>query len=197
MESVKVSPWAPLALSILVGLWSCSSDEPVGSVNTTEPVSGETSNTSETGSAFVTGGDITNALASSRSGDCTTYANTYFSSVTNVFDGNSYAGEVAISVSGGKCIFASNAIPNHDMGDGGSFAHTVVAQDVTYEITTSPTMAATPTTNIWKASVALLNGGKVDILPAACYDVSAQAGDLGRVRMGLESVVEARAGTLG
>ncbi len=184
MESVKVSPWAPLALSILVGLWSCSSDEPVGSVNTTEPVSGETSNTSETGSAFVTGGDITDALASSRSGDCTTYANTYFSSVTNVFDGNSYAGEVAISVSGGKCIFASNAIPNHDMGDGGDFAHTVVAQDVTYEITTSPTMAATPTTNIWKASVALLNGGKVDILPAACYDVSARAGDLGREMIG-------------
>ena len=34
-------------------------------------------------SAFVTGGDITNALASSRSGDCTTYANNYFGKCPN------------------------------------------------------------------------------------------------------------------
>jgi hypothetical protein len=57
------------------------------------------------------------------------------------------------------------------MGDGENvfFAQTILAQDVTYEITTSPTIAGTPTTNIWKANVVLLNGGKVDILPAACY----------------------------
>lgn len=61
-------------------------------------------------SSFVTGGDITNALASNRSADCTTYANDYFSSVTNVHDGNYYEGDVKISVSDGKCIFASNAI---------------------------------------------------------------------------------------
>jgi len=135
-------------------------------------------------SPFSTGGDITNALASSRSGDCTTYVNTYASSVTNVIDGNSYAGEVAISVSGDKCIFASNAIPNHDMGEGDDarFAHTIVAQDVTYEIPKAPTLAANPTYNIWKASVVILNGGKVDILPAACYDVGDD--DLGREKIG-------------
>ena len=121
-------------------------------------------------SPFVTGGDITNALASSRSGDCTTYANNYFSSVTNILDGNSYEGDVTISVSGGKCIFASNAIPNHDMGQDADFKSTVLAQDVTYEIAASPAKALSPTYNIWKASVVLLNGGIVDILPAACYD---------------------------
>ena len=146
-----------LTLSFSVGLWSCSSDEPVGS------------STSETSSAFVTGGDITGALASSRSGDCATYANNYTSNVTDLVSGRDFAGDVRISVSGGKCVFSTNAIPNHDMGEGGSFATPISEQSLTYEITMFPTKAAAFTTNIWKANVVLLNGGAVDILPAACY----------------------------
>ena len=133
-------------------------------------------------SAFVTGGDITNALASSSSGDCTTYANTYFSNVTDLVSGNSFSGDVTISVSGDKCVFNTNAISNHDMGEDGAFATPISEQSLTYEVTTSPVKAATPTTNIWKASVFLLNGGTIDILPAACYDVG--DGDLGREKIG-------------
>ena len=133
-------------------------------------------------SAFVSGGDITNALASSRSGDCATYVNTYFSSVIDLVSGNSFSGDVTISVSGDKCVFNTNAISNHDMGEDGAFATPISEQSLTYEVTTSPVKAATPTTNIWKASVFLLNGGTVDILPAACYDVGDD--NLGREMIG-------------
>ena len=120
-------------------------------------------------SAFVDGGDITNALASNRSGDCGMYINTYWSNVTDLVSGNPFSGLVTISVSGDKCVFNTNAIPNHDMGENGDFATPISEQSLTYEVTRSPVKAATPTTNIWKASVFLLNGGAVDILPAACY----------------------------
>ena len=119
--------------------------------------------------AFELGGDITGALAFSRLGDCTTYANNYVSEVTDLVSGNTFAGDVAISVSGGKCVFNTKAMPNHEMGEDRAFATSISEQSLTYEITTSPIKAAAPTENIWKASVVLLNGGAVDILPAACY----------------------------
>jgi hypothetical protein len=165
-------------------LMSCAEDDPIVGSSPTEDVQGSDTGSTPVGTsddsgpividtdlagAFVTGGDITNALASSRSGDCTTYVNTYFSSVTDLVSGNTFAGDVSISVSGGKCVFNTNAIPNHDMGDNGDFATPISEQSLTYEVTTSPVIAVTPTTNIWKASVFLLNGGAVDILPAACY----------------------------
>ncbi|MEE3234481.1 MAG: YHYH protein [Candidatus Latescibacterota bacterium] len=108
-------------------------------------------------------------MASSRSGDCATYANSYTSNVTDLITGKSFSGDVTISVSGSKCLFTTNAIPNHDMGEGGDFATAISTQNLSYEITTTPVQAGSPTTNIWKASVILLNGGTVDLLPAACY----------------------------
>ena len=157
---------------------TATSDEELSGGGEFEPIDVDADVTS----AFVTGGNITNALASSRSGDCTTFANNYFSEVTDLVSGNTFSGDVTISVSGGKCVFNTNAIPNHDMGEDGSFRTPISEQSLTYEVTTSPVKAATPTTNIWKASVFLLNGGAVDILPAACYDVGDEA--LGREMIG-------------
>jgi len=162
-------------------LISCSDDDSVvnsGPVETSETESDDDSvvhsgpvETSEAESAFVSGGDITNALATNRSGDCTTYANTYTSNVTDLTSGRDFSGAVTITVSGTKCVISSNGIPNHDMGEGVSFPNQISEVNQRYEIPSSPMIAANPTTNIWKASVVLLNGGVVDILPAACYDI--------------------------
>ena len=71
---------------------------------------------SEAASVFSTGGDITGATATNRSGDCTNYVNDYSSNVTYLQNNQTFTGDVSISVSGGKCVFSSNGIPNHDMG---------------------------------------------------------------------------------
>ena len=133
-------------------------------------------------SAFITGGDITNALATSRSGDCTTHANTFTSNVTDLTNGRDFSGAVTITVSGSKCVISSNGIPNHDMGEGASFPNQILEVSQRYEIPIEPVIAINSTTNIWKASVVLLNGGVVDILPAACYDVGNEP--LGREMIG-------------
>jgi hypothetical protein len=143
-----------------VDVSDCSSSDLNDSEAVSEP---------NTTGAFELGGDITGALAFSRLGDRTTYANNYVSEVTDLVSGNTFAGDVAISVSGGKCVFNTKAMPNHEMGEDRAFATSISEQSLTYEITTSPIKAAAPTENIWKASVVLLNGGAVDILPAACY----------------------------
>mgnify|MGYP001177102610 CR=1 FL=1 len=183
-----------MMMGLMAGVVGCGDDEdiPVASEtsanSTTEenPPDSENTTVSDTssvsGSPFSTGGDITNAMASSRSGDCTTYANSYFSNVTDLTTGTNFSGDLTISVSGGKCIFSSNGIVNHDMGEGASFPNTISEVNQTYRITTSPTIASNPTTNIWKTSVVYLNGGVVDILPAACYDVGNDA--LGREKIG-------------
>ena len=125
-------------------LSDCSSSD----LNDSESTDNEPDAEFNTTGAFETGGDITGALAFSRSGDCTTYANNYVSDVTDLISGNTLAGDVTISVSGSKCVFNTNAIPNHDMGEGGNFATSISAQNLSYEITTSPLKTATPTTNI-------------------------------------------------
>jgi len=165
------------ALLCTMALMSCTDDDSVvnsASADTSETdpiINPSPAGTSAIESAFVRGGDITNALATSRSGDCTTYANTYTSNVTDLNTGRNFSGDVSIIVSGSKCVFWSNGIPNHDMGEGTSFPNTISRVNQTYTIPSSPTIASSPTTNIWKNSVILLNGGVIDLLPAACYDV--------------------------
>ena len=149
-------PLISLTALFVINLYSCSSEKPVDNVNNSDDLSTDAL-------------DITDVLFSSRSGDCSTYAGEYFSKVANIKNGASYKGEIQISVKEDKCIFTVNAIPNHSFGEGGNFAHDVTAQNTTYEITTSPTKASTPTTNIWKGSVIFRNGVKVDLLAAACY----------------------------
>ena len=131
---------------------------------------------------FTGGGDITGAMATNRSGDCTNYVNDYSSNVTYLQNNQTFTGDVSISVSGGKCVFSSNGIPNHDMGEGGRFATPVSEVNETYEFTANPSFASSPDTDIWKGNVVLLNGGLIELLAAACYD---QGNDtLGREKIG-------------
>ena len=66
--------------------------------------------------------DITDAIFTRRDGSCADYASMYVSDVKDVQSGTSFAGDLTITVSGGTCIFETNAIPNHDFNDGGNFA---------------------------------------------------------------------------
>ena len=136
-------------------------------------------------SGFVAGGDITNALASNKSGDCETYVNNYTSSVIDLTTGKSFSGTVDISFNGDKCAVSSNGIPNHNMGEGGFFPNAISEVNQSYEFTSSPQIILEPIKNIWKVSVVLLNGGVVDILPAACYGVGNSL--LGREKVGCGS----------
>ena len=160
-----------LATALLFALSGCGDDEsttagpggnsdPAGAPN--EPV-GDTTDI-----------DITDALFSNRDGSCSAYANSYVSHVMDVQRGAAFAGALSISVSGGKCLFATNAIPNHDFNDGGSFAHTVSAQDVRYEVTATPTFAANASPLVLGDDALFLNGVKLDLLAAACYDVGSE-----------------------
>jgi len=126
--------------------------------------------------------DITNALFSSAAGSCASYANAYFSAVKDVQRGLSFDGDLTITVVGGKCVFATNAIPNHDFNDGGNFATPVSAQSARYEIPVMAVAAATPTPLEMGDDAIFLNGVKLDLLAAACYDVGSEP--LGREKIG-------------
>ena len=168
-----------LAVLLMISIFSCASDKGVENSDNLSGVIAEPNNMDAESDLAV---NITDALFSSRSGDCSTYANDYFSNVFNLQNGTAFKGELQISVSGGKCIFTTNGIPNHNFGEGGDFAHAVSAQNVSYEITASPTKAATATSRIWGDNAIFLNGVKVDLLAAACYGEG--SGGLGREQIG-------------
>lgn len=117
--------------------------------------------------------DITNKLLSNRSANCADYANQYQSSATDVNNQKDFKGSLSISVANGKCVFNTNAIPNHDFNDGErSFPNQVSEQDDTFEVTTNPTKAnAVTALSLLVDNALLLNGVKVDILAAGCFGV--------------------------
>ncbi len=115
--------------------------------------------------------DITGALFTNFAANCATYANCYVSLVVDVQNGSSFAGNLKITVDGDKCLFASNAIPNHDFNASGNFATLASAQEVSYEISAIPTTAASVTYLVLGDDAVFLNGVKLDLLAAACYDV--------------------------
>lgn len=126
--------------------------------------------------------DITDAIFVSRDGSCAAYANMYFSSVADVQRGIAFEGALTVTVSGGKCVFETNAIPNHDFNDGGRFATNVSSQNVRYEMTSSPEVASSVTELILGDNAIFLNGVKLDLLAAACYGVGRE--QLGREKIG-------------
>ena len=126
--------------------------------------------------------DITDLIFSNQDGNCTSYANTYLSDVADVQRSISFMGSLTITASGGKCLFETNAIPNHDFNNGGSFATAVSAQNARYEMTSSPEIAANPTELILGDDAIFLNGVKLDLLAAACYAVGREP--LGREKIG-------------
>lgn len=117
--------------------------------------------------------DITNAILQNTRANCGDYAAAYSSTVLDVNNGQQLMGNLQVEVSGGNCIFTTNAIPNHDLNDGTlNFANPVSAQNDTYTITASPAPESTSTPlSLTQDNAILLNGVKVDLLAAACFGV--------------------------
>jgi len=117
--------------------------------------------------------DITDAVFTNRSANCTDYVEQYQSNVLDVNNSVLFAGDLVIKVIGNKCIFQTNNIPNHDFNDGGqAFPNNVSAQNNSFEITTSPSFANVSTSiSLQTDNAILLNGVKVDLLAAACFGV--------------------------
>lgn len=118
--------------------------------------------------------DITNAILTNGSGNCADYAEQYSSNVLDVNNNAHFTGDLVISVLADKCIFKTNAIPNHDFNDGGrAFPNDVSEQDDEFEITTQPQLAAQTTAlSLQTDNAIMLNGVKVDVLAAGCYGIA-------------------------
>ena len=83
-----------------------------------------------------------------------------------------YVGDLIVSVQG-KCVFASNSIPNHDFNDGDqSFVTDVVGNEAHFEVPMNPEVNqyVTELSLQWDNAI-FLNGVKLDMLAAACYGV--------------------------
>ena len=117
--------------------------------------------------------NITNAILSNNSTNCDSYVASYTAQATDVARALIFIGNLSVEVNNGKCIFTTNAIPNHDFNDGGdAFPNNVSEQNDTFEITVSPSTSATPTTlSLTTDNAILLNGVKVDLLAAGCFGV--------------------------
>lgn len=118
--------------------------------------------------------DISNAILTNRSANCEEYRNSYTASATDISNGQLYMGALDISVENGKCVFFSNAIPNHDFNDGErGFVNAVVEQNAAFELAVSPTVNAISTElSLQRDNAIMLNGVKVDLLAAGCYGIA-------------------------
>jgi arylsulfatase A-like enzyme len=117
--------------------------------------------------------DITNVTLSSQSKNCVDYIEQFTSTVNDINKGVVFQGDLVISQIGDKCVFNTNAIPNHDFNDGGSaFPNDVSEQNDQFEITIAPTKASQVTRlSLQVDNAILLNGVKVDLLAAGCYGI--------------------------
>jgi len=117
--------------------------------------------------------DITNTILNNKSQNCVDYIEQFTSTVNDVNNAIVFYGDLSISQVGDKCIFQTNAIPNHDFNDGGSaFPNNVSEQNDLFEITTSPAIAIQTTEiSLQVDNAIMLNGVKVDLLAAGCYGI--------------------------
>lgn len=117
--------------------------------------------------------DITEAIFTNTSANCADYFNRYQSTAIDIDRSLSFDGSLEITLSGDKCKFTTNAVPNHNFNDGANaFAHNFSEQSLTYEVTSNPVAAGSATALTLNTDNAiLLNGVKLDILPAACFNV--------------------------
>ncbi|MCG8413181.1 MAG: YHYH protein, partial [Pseudomonadales bacterium] len=117
--------------------------------------------------------DISDALLTNRRPICSFYADNTFSSVRDVQRNLLFSGSLTITVDGSECVFDSNNIPNHDFNDGtASFATDVDERPTELRIPLEPTFANEPTQlSLVTDNAVFLNGVKLDLLAAACYNV--------------------------
>ncbi|GAD90523.1 MULTISPECIES: YHYH protein [Vibrio] len=118
--------------------------------------------------------DISDALLSNQSTSCDDYVGLYVSSANDIQRDMLFSGNVTIKSQESECSLTSNSIPNHDFNDqSASFATDVEAVSSEYSFAAFPSKNATPTgLSLATSEAILLNGVKVDLLAAACYNVA-------------------------
>ena len=117
--------------------------------------------------------DISDALLTNRRPNCSYYADNTFASVRDVTRNILFSGDVTITVEGDECVITTNNIPNHDFNDASAAFATNVAEVATeVRVPIEPSFAASTTAiSLEYDNAVLLNGVKVDLLAAACYNV--------------------------
>lgn len=134
--------------------------------------------------------DITNTIFTERSADCATYAEDYGASVLDIQNSANFNADVEITSDSNFCYFTSDAIPNHDFNDSSAdFGGEVAEQDITHTIARNPSFAASVTymTQETKNGI-MLNGVRLDIISAGCYDpTNPDADGNGNVTIGCQS----------
>ncbi|WP_197485230.1 MULTISPECIES: YHYH protein [unclassified Vibrio] len=118
--------------------------------------------------------DITDVRLTNQSGHCEDYVGQYVSSVNDIQRNLLFAGDVTITSNGSECSLKANAIPNHDFNDqSASFATDVAEQSKEYLFDIFPSKADTPSAlSLVMSEAVMLNGVKIDLLAAACYNVA-------------------------
>ena len=164
-------PFITLFVGLLV---SCSSDNDNAADNS--------------GSDSTVATDISNTIFTKRVANCGEYAAQYTSSVRDVGENTGFEGSLTITVANNKCIFSSNAIPNHDFNDGSrSFVTKVSERSGSYSVTLAPSVSASVTPlSLATDNAVFLNGVKLDLLAAACYGVGPDP--LGEEKIGCNDV---------
>lgn len=172
-------------------LFACgSSEDPASVVNQDDVISvieddsdeSAEDNNSEGDTPVLSDIDITDSIFTNMSGNCADYVQSYYSNVQDQSDSTYFTGDLVITLSGNDCVFESNAIPNHDFNLTGRFATDVSEQDDSYTIPSSPSIANASTDLALGESAVFLNGVKLDLLAAACYDVGDAS--LGKEKIG-------------
>ena len=142
---------------------------------TSEPSSDDTSSSEPSTEDTATSEeiDITDIVLDSRSGNCVEYVQSSISNVLDVKRDMAFSGSFVVTLASDKCLFSSNAIPNHDFNDGNAqFATGVSEKSISYEMVQSPTQETEATgLNLMYDNAIFLNGVKLDLLAAACYGV--------------------------
>jgi len=120
--------------------------------------------------------DITDAILNNRRAKCSYYADNLLSAVRDIKRNTLFNGSLSISVDAetSECVLSSNSIPNHDFNDStAAFATDVSAVNAEFRVPLEPTFAAEPTAiSLTYDNALLLNGVKVDLLAAACFNVA-------------------------
>lgn len=142
-----------LIIGVLILLTGCSSE----------------SGTSETPNE--TAIDITDAIFTETSSDCSTYAEEYFSMVSDIKNNNNFEGSVTVEAGSSNCTISVNGIPNHDFNDqSGQFATAVSEVERVFTIPVNPSKATQSTALSQQYFDAImLNGIVLDLLSAGCY----------------------------
>jgi len=115
--------------------------------------------------------DITNAIFTDTSTDCSNYTNVYEAIVTDIQRNTRFGGNVNIVTFNENCQISVNGIPNHDFNDQtATFATNVSENRRIFTLPRTPEFSAT--TNSLSQTyydAIMLNGVVVDMLSAGCY----------------------------